>query len=238
MSQLRQFVTSSIGRKQIVALTGLLMIGFLIAHLAGNLLVFEGPEAFNHYSHSLITNPLIYVAEALLLVTFLTHMFFAARLTLDNRGARGPVGYAMVRSRGRPTRRTLASQTMLYSGLLAFCFLVLHLMTFKFNVDVARFQVAPVKYETVAGVAMRDLHLRVIEVFHEPAYIAWYCFSMVVLGLHLSHGAWSLVETFGIDHPRWTPGIILGGRLFAWAVAGGFASIPILVLLNVAGARR
>src|SRR5437867_350205 len=109
MSQARQFLASSIGKKQIVALTGLLLVGFLIAHLAGNLLVFEGPEAINAYSHKLLTNPLIYVAEAGLAALFLVHMGLALELTRENLAARGPVRYAMVRSRGRPSRRTFAS---------------------------------------------------------------------------------------------------------------------------------
>jgi succinate dehydrogenase / fumarate reductase cytochrome b subunit len=233
LGTVRRFGTSSIGKKQLLALTGLGLAGFLIAHLAGNLLIFRGPEAFNEYSHALVSNPLIYAAEAALAGLFVVHIALALKLTRENRAARGPERYAMVRSRGRPSRRSFASQTMVYSGLLAFAFLVLHLMTFKYNVDIAGLTVAPIAVRVHGGVEMRDLYARVIQVFHEPAYVGWYLFSMLVLGLHLSHGASSLFETLGLDHPRWTPAIRLGGRIFAWAIALGFASIPGLVILGV-----
>lgn len=225
MSWIKRFASSSIGKKQIVAVTGLGLVGFVIAHLAGNLLALlpDGEKAFNSYSHALISNPLIYVAEAGLLALFLVHIGLAIKLTLENRAARGPVRYAMIKSRGKPSRRSFASQTMILSGALLLVFTVLHLLTFKFGQH----------YETtVDGVVVRDLHRLVLEVFRSPGYVAWYVVCMIVLGLHLHHAIASVFETFGIDHPRWTPLINAGSKVVAWAIALGFIAIPVAIFLR------
>lgn len=219
MSWLFRYLNSSVGKKQVVALTGLGMVGFLVAHLAGNLLIFVGPEKFNEYSHALVTNPAIYLAEAGLVAIFLTHVAFTARLTLENAAAR-PVGYAVVRSRGGPSRRSLASQTMILSGSLVAVFIVLHLFTFKFGEH---------RDVTYGGVVMRDLYWLVVKAFKNPLYVAWYLLAMVVLGLHASHGIVSLFTTFGIENPSWERAIRWGGRGLAWAIALGFALIPLVV---------
>jgi succinate dehydrogenase / fumarate reductase cytochrome b subunit len=231
MSFLLRYVNSSIGKKQVVAATGLLLVGFLIAHLAGNLLVFRGPAAFNEYSETLTKNPLIYVAEAGLAAIFLVHIGATLSLTRANRDAR-PVGYAMVRSRGRPSRRTFASQWMILSGGLVAVFAVLHLMTFKFGPGLA----AGYKFVDPAGhgeAVMRDIYRLEIEVFHRPLYVLWYAFAMGVLGLHLHHAITSSFETFGLDHPRWTPLVGQASRALAWLIAVGFLMIPLLVLFDV-----
>ncbi len=189
MSWIARYASSSIGKKQIVAATGLGLVGFLVAHLAGNLLVLkdDGGQAFNGYSHFLITHPLLYLAEGGLVALFSVHMGLAAKLTLENRAARGPVGYAVVRSRGGASRRSLASQTMKLSGALVAVFTVLHLLTFKWGPHYT------IKYGD--GVLMRDLATLVVEVFRKPAYLAWYLVCMVVLGLHLHHAIASVFET-------------------------------------------
>jgi succinate dehydrogenase / fumarate reductase, cytochrome b subunit len=227
MSWFQRYLSTSVGKKQIVAVTGLGLVGFLLAHLAGNLLLFAGPQAFNEYSHKLISNPLIYVAELGLLTIFVVHIGFTVKLSLENRAARGPVGYAMVRTRGKPSRRSFASQTMLYSGALVLVFAVLHLMTFKFGAWY------DIKY---GDVVMRDLYKLTLDVFHKPLYVAWYLVAMVVLGAHLHHAIGSLFETFGLDHPRYTPTLLVLTRLFAWVIALGFASIPLIVFAWYRGA--
>jgi succinate dehydrogenase / fumarate reductase cytochrome b subunit len=221
-----RYARSSIGKKQILALSGIVWALFLIAHLAGNLLIWKGPrgEAFNQYSHALVTNPFIYVAEAGLAFFFAVHVGLAVRITIENRRARGPVPYAVFRSRGAPSRRTFASRSMILTGAVTLAFLVLHLITFKFGTH----------YETkVGGEEMRDLARLVFEKFREPGYVAWYAFAMVALGAHLQHALQSLFETFGLDHPNWTPLVRAGGFAFAWAIALGFLSIPVLVLAGV-----
>lgn len=228
MNWLKRFLSTSIGKKQIVAATGLGLVLFLIAHLAGNLLIFGGAEAFNRYSHGLISNPLIYVAEAGLLAIFLVHVGLTILLTLENRAARGPVGYAVVRSRGTPSRRSFASQWMILSGAVVLVFTVLHLVTFKFGAYYEARVPGPAGAEV-----LRDIYKLVVIKFHEPAYVGWYAVAMVVLGLHLQHAIASTFETFGLDHPRWTPLVLRGSKAFAWAIALGFGAIPVLVMLNV-----
>lgn len=218
MSQLTRFLTSSIGRKVVMAITGLALIGFLVAHLAGNLLVFVGPDAFNEYSHALISNPLVYVAEAGLLVLFVSHFLSGFSVTRQNRAAR-PVGYQRKRRAGHTSSKSLASTTMIASGLVLLVFVPVHLITFKFGAY----------YDTASTPPIRDLYRLVMEVFSDPLHVTWYVVAMVVVGFHLWHGFGSAFETVGIGQRasiRWA------GRALAVVVAGGFAIIPIVVLLS------
>lgn len=218
MSHLTRFLASSIGRKVVMAITGLALIGFLVAHLAGNLLVFVGPEAFNAYSHALISNPLVYVAEAGLLVLFVSHFVSGFSVTRQNRAAR-PVGYQITRRARHTSNKSLASTTMIASGLVLLVFVPLHLITFKFGAY----------YETATTPPVRDLHRLVLEVFRDPMYVTWYVVAMAVVGFHLWHGFGSAFETVGVGY---RPAIRWAGRALAVVVAGGFAIIPIVVLLS------
>lgn len=218
MSQLARLLASSIGRKILMAVTGLALIGFLVAHLAGNLLIFAGADAFNEYSHKLVSNPLIYVAEAGLLALFVSHFLAGFSVTRQNRAAR-PVAYALKRRAGHTSNKSLASSTMIVSGLLLLVFVPLHLWTFKFGAW----------YETASVPPSRDLHRLVVEVFTDPLHVAWYVVAMVVIGFHLWHGFGSAFETVGVGH---RPAIRWAGRMLAVVVMGGFAVIPIAVLLG------
>lgn len=217
-----RFLSSSIGNKLLIALTGLGLLLFLVAHLSGNLLFIVGPEAFNAYSHALISNPLIYVAEAGLLAIFVLHVFKTARLYLGAKRAR-PVPYARKEMAGRPSRKSFASSTMIFTGLIVLAFVVLHLRAFKFGAW----------YEATGGV--RDLYRLQLEIFSNPLYVAWYMFAMVVIGFHLWHGAASAAQSLGMDHPRYTPKILWIGRALAVLIAGGFFVLPLYTYLQ--GAR-
>jgi succinate dehydrogenase / fumarate reductase cytochrome b subunit len=220
MSQVARFLRSSIGRKVLMAVTGLGLITFLVAHLAGNLLVFVGPEAFNEYSHALVSNKLVYLAEAILLIAFVAHFVSGFGVTRQSRAAR-PVGYAVKRRAGHTSNKSLASTTMIVSGLVLLAFVPLHLYTFKFGAW----------YETGGDPATRDLYRLVVEVFQDPLHVAWYVVAMVVIGFHLWHGFGSGIETLGVGrHP-----VRLAGKILAVVLAGGFAIIP--VVLFVAGGR-
>jgi len=221
MSPLLRLLESSIGRKVVMAITGLAMIGFLVMHLAGNLLIFVGAEAFNEYSHKLISNPLVYVAEAGLLALFVSHFLAGFSVTRQSRAAR-PVAYAMKRNAGHTSNKSVASTTMILSGLLLLVFVPLHLWTFKFGAW----------YETTSGPAMRDLHRLVLEIFRDPLHVAWYEVAMFVIAFHLWHGFGSAIETLGVGS---RPTIRRIGRLVAVVVMGGFAAIPAAVLLGRVG---
>lgn len=196
---------SSIGRKAVVALAGLLLCGFLVSHLAGNLLLFAGAETFNAYAKALATNPLLLPAELILLAIFLTHVLVSLKLAWENRRAR-PAGYVMQKSKGG---RTWGSRTMALSGALVLVFLIVHLKTFKFT-------------DHSAG-----LYNVVMTAFQNRAYTLFYVVAMAAIGLHLSHGFQSAFQTFGVSHPRYQRYIKVAGRLFALGIAGGFAALPL-----------
>lgn len=210
--------STGILRKFLMALTGLGLCVFLVAHLAGNLLIFGGAEAFNTYSHKLVSNPFVLIPlEVGLLGLFLYHIYLAIRVTVTNRRAR-PHGYHEKKRAGHPSRKSLASSTMIFSGLLVLVFTVIHLKTFKYGPH----------YES-ATPGVRDLHRLVLEVFSNPFYVAWYVLCMILLGLHLAHGFSSAFQSLGVDHPRLTPKILALGKIFALVIAGGFLSLPVWV---------
>ncbi|MBI2569261.1 MAG: succinate dehydrogenase cytochrome b subunit [Candidatus Schekmanbacteria bacterium] len=207
---------TSVGKKILMGLTGLALIGFLCAHLAGNLLVFIGPGTFNEYSHKLTANPLIYVAELGLLAIFLGHLATGIALTLRNRAAR-PTPYHVKRSAGHTTRKSLASATMIVSGAIVLVFVPLHLWTFKFGKS----------YGAEGGV--RDLYRLVMEVFSSPGYVLWYLVAMVFVGFHLWHGFSSAFQSLGAEHPRWDPLLRSFGWFLSVLIAGGFIAVPVVI---------
>jgi len=214
------YFTSSIGRKQLMGLTGLGLSFFVFMHMAGNMLILVGANAYNAYGHALVSTKLIYVAEAGLIALFLGHIFLAIGLSYENRKAR-PQGYAMGTNGDKGV--CPASKTMAYQGLLILAFTISHLATFKYGTV----------YETVVhGVPMRDLHRLVVEIFHKPGYIGWYLVSLVALGAHLSHGVSSSFQSLGFNHPRYTCGIKTAGRIYAVVVAGGFIVQPLYVFFK------
>jgi len=211
--------SSSIGSKLLIALTGLGLFIFLVGHLSGNLLFLVGPAAFNEYGHTMVNNPLIYVIEAGLVAIFLLHIYKTVRLYAGAKTAR-PVGYARKEWAGGPSRKSWASTTMILSGIITFAFVILHLRAFKFGAW----------YEAQGGV--RDLYRLQLEIFSNPAYVAFYCVAMVLIGFHLWHGVASAAQSLGIDHPKYTPRILWIGRALAVLIAGGFFILPIYTYLQ------
>ncbi|MBI3549335.1 MAG: succinate dehydrogenase cytochrome b subunit [Elusimicrobia bacterium] len=210
MGWLFRTLNSSIGKKVQMALSGLLLCGFLVTHLAGNLFLYGGREMFNHYAKALEENPLLPAAEIGLLLLFLLHIATALRVTYGNKRAR-PVAYAKTACAGG---KTIGSATMVFSGLLLLAFLIVHVKTFRFAPD------------------RSDLYAMVMAAFQNKLYAGFYVAAMAALGLHLSHGFWSGFQTLGADHPKYTPWIKRLGLAFAAAVAFGFASIPIWASLR------
>lgn len=211
-------LSSSIGTKFLIALSGLALLVFLILHLSGNLLFIAGPAAFNEYSHTLVSNPLVYAAEAGLLLVFLVHVYKAIRMFVDNKAAR-PVGYVRKEWAGATSRKSVASSTMIATGVVTFAFVVLHLRKFKFGAW----------YETSDGI--RDLYRLQVEVFSNPFYVGFYMLCMALIGFHLWHGVSSAMQSLGVDHPRYTPRILWIGRALAVLIAGGFFVLPLYTYL-------
>jgi succinate dehydrogenase / fumarate reductase, cytochrome b subunit len=216
-----RYLSSAIGRKQFMGATGLVWSGFVLMHMFGNLLIVAGPNAYNKYGHAIVSNPLVVVAEALLLLTLLSHIGHGIKLTLENKGARVEK-YAMPTNGPKAAR--FQSKFMIFHGSLILVFILLHLYHFKFG---------PGEMDgyttTINGVQMRDLHRLVIETFHQPLYLVWYTFSMIIVGLHLSHGFYSAFASLGIYHPKFSPLLSKFGYVYAAIVALGFIAPPIYV---------
>jgi succinate dehydrogenase / fumarate reductase cytochrome b subunit len=212
-----QYFSSTIGSKQLMGLTGLGLCLFLLLHMAGNVLILVGPEAFNMYGHKIITNPLLYIAEVGLVAIFLVHVFKAAVVTLLNKSAR-PQKYAVRSNREKKT--SLASRTLGFQGIIILVFIILHLATFKYGAH----------YTTsYNGVEVRDLYRLVLEVFRKPGYVIWYTIALIILSLHLGHGFYSCFQSLGLNHPKYTPALKTMGYLYDFAVTAGFIILPVYV---------
>jgi succinate dehydrogenase / fumarate reductase cytochrome b subunit len=205
-----------------MSVTGFVWLGFVLTHMLGNLLIFAGADVYNAYGHAIVSNPLLFIAEGLLVLTLLIHIFTGVKLTLENKGAR-KTKYAMPTNGEKAAR--FQSKFMIFHGSLILVFIILHLITFKYGQH----------YETVVhGVTMRDLHKLIVEVFHNPIYVAWYCVALVALGFHLSHGFFSAFASLGFYNPKYGPLISKLGYVYAAGVSIGFISQPVYVYLFAA----
>ncbi len=199
------FFNSSLGKKLLVGSAGLLLCGFLVVHLAGNLFLFVGEGAFNHYAEKLAGNPLLPIAELGLLALFLLHIVVASKVRWENSQAR-PVSYEVYEEKGG---RTLGSKTMSYTAGIVLLFLIIHLKTFRFGDD------------------KDGLYRLVVDWFKNPLYSGFYVVAVLGLGLHLSHGIQSALQTLGVSHPKYKWYLKRAGYAFAVLVTIGFASMPL-----------
>lgn len=220
----RQAFSTSVGTKLLIALTGITLVGFLIFHLAGNLLLFWGPEKYNEHAHALISNPLVIPAELGLLAIFLLHVVKAIANFLKNRHAR-PEPYARKAWAGGPSRKSWASTSMILTGLVTLVFVPLHLVTFKYG-----------PYYAAAEAGVRDLYRLLIEVFQSPAYVAFYVVTMTLLGMHLRHGVSSSLQSLGLIPDRWTRAFLAAGFVVALLVGAGFVLVPVYVYFFIPSA--
>jgi succinate dehydrogenase / fumarate reductase cytochrome b subunit len=185
MSWVFDFVRSTIGRKLLMAASGLLLFGFVIAHLSGNLLIYQGPEAMNAYGEMLRKFPaLLWGMRLGLLAAVAVHVWASTTLTVANRAAR-PVGYREEAS----AASTYASRTMWWSGPLLAVFVIYHLL---------HFTTGNAHPEFVPG----DVYRNFVVGFQSPLASGFYIVAMLALGLHIRHGAWSMLQTVGLSHPR------------------------------------
>lgn len=211
---------NSVTKKQIMGISGLLLCGFVLSHMLGNFLLFVSPDAFNKYSYTLTSNPLIYLAELILGLIFLSHIFMAVKLVLENKKAR-PVEYHSRTKSGRGS--TFASSTMPISGAITLLFLVLHIINLKFGTH----------YDIeVGGIIMRDMYRTTVEYFQDPLHVLFYIVCVSTLGVHVSHGFWSAFQSLGLNHPKYMPKIKFASFAFGIIVAVGFSSFPIFCYLQ------
>ncbi|MFT4739994.1 MAG: succinate dehydrogenase / fumarate reductase cytochrome b subunit [Marivirga sp.] len=222
MSWLTDTLTSSIGRKLIMSLTGLFLIIFLLVHLAGNfqLLADDGGESFNAYAKFMTTNPIIKFTSYGLYAFIILHIVMSIVLVIKNRAAR-PVSYEKVKG---SANSTWSSRNMAILGTIILFFLVIHLRAFWYEMT---FGTLPLD-----EFGNKDLYLIVKEAFAQLWYVALYVACMIGLGFHLSHGFSSAFQTLGINHKKYTPFIKGLGIVYAIAIPAAYSLIPLYMFFN------
>ncbi len=217
--------TSSVGKKFIMAATGLAMFGFVVGHLAGNLQVFLGEESLNRYGaflHSL--GELLWVVRAALLAIIILHIWSAAQLTRENRAAR-PQPYAQQEL----VAASYASRTMLMSGLIILAFIIYHLLHYTVQVP----SINGTGYDFAAlkdGDGRRNVFAMVLLGFRNPIVSGFYIVAMALLCLHLSHGVSAMFQSLGWKNKAYAPVIDCFARAVSWLIFLGYISIPIAIL--------
>ncbi|HCS50392.1 succinate dehydrogenase cytochrome b subunit [Rubinisphaera sp.] len=222
MAWVTDAIKSSIGKKFLMACTGFLLCGFLVMHLIGNLLMYVGPDVYNNYAHTLHSQEmLIKVAEFGLLILFAIHIWLGFETNLENRESR-KTRYAVKKSK-IPERKIpyfLSPENyMLFTGVIVFIFLLIHLGDFTFNITMP---------DKLKG---REPYDKAIIIMRTPLSTISYIIGVLLLGWHLSHGVTSMFQTLGLKHPKYDPMIRAIGPVFAVIIAVGFASFPIYAWL-------
>jgi succinate dehydrogenase / fumarate reductase, cytochrome b subunit len=211
-----RFWDSSNGKKVVMAVTGVILFGFVLGHMVGNLQVYEGPEVFNNYARFLRLFPIaLWVVRLTLLTSVVFHITATVQLALRKKKAR-PVAY----SKKESIASTYSSRTMYWSGPIILAFVIYHLLQFTFGVvGIPDYQEANTYQNVVTG-------------FQQPVVSIFYIIAMILLCLHLRHGVWSALQTVGINHPRYTPILRFLATAVALLVAIGFISIPLSILIG------
>jgi succinate dehydrogenase / fumarate reductase cytochrome b subunit len=211
-----RFWNTTVGKKAVMAVSGVILAGFVLAHLLGNLQIFLGPDQFNGYARTLRHLPeLVWPTRVLLLVMVTLHIWSSLQLAVVKSEAR-PVGYVKQTAIGS----SYASRTMYLSGPVIAAFVVYHLMQFTFGMGGTPYHEF-------------DAYGNVIQGFRVPAVSIFYVIAMALLCLHLRHGLWSMFQSLGFSHPRHMLRIRRAASLLALFIFFGFISIPIAVMLKI-----
>jgi succinate dehydrogenase / fumarate reductase cytochrome b subunit len=224
MKWFTNFLSSTIGRKFLMALTGLFLILFLAVHLAGNLQLMkaDGGRAFNIYTQFMTSNLVIKTISYVNYATILLHIIWAIILTVRNRKARGPEGYAVSRNSSHWTSRNMG-----VLGTLILIFLIIHLRGFWYEMHWGE-----IPTENYDGVAVKNLYAVVDFAYQNVWFVIFYVASMAFLAFHLLHGFASAFQTLGLNHVKYNPVIKFIGVAFAIIVPALFALIPIYMYFN------
>jgi len=223
MSWLTSFLTSSLGKKVIMSLTGLFLISFLAIHLLGNLLLLadDGGDQFNLYAKFMTTNPLIKTVSYLLYASILLHSVQGIMIWLKNRAARGTQRYAVHVTRATNTNAS-AAKNMGWLGTIILVFILIHLYQFWLQMKLGVLD--PV---TIDGVTVKNLYAPVALAFSNIVYVIFYVACMIVIAFHLYHGFQSAFQTLGLNHRKWSPLVKMVGTFYSIVVPLGFAIIPL-----------
>jgi succinate dehydrogenase / fumarate reductase, cytochrome b subunit len=218
MSRSPGFLGSSIGRKVVMAVTGLILFGFVLGHMIGNLQVYLGPEALNHYGvllRQLLHGAGLWIVRAVMLTAVSLHIWAASSLTLESRRAR-PEGYREQKWK----ESTYASRTMRWGGVILLLFVIYHLLHLTTGTVHPSFIEGDIYHNFVAG-------------FQSVPASLFYIVAMLALGLHLRHGVWSMCQTLGVSHPRYIRIAHAAAWIFAALIVAGNISFPIAVLAGI-----
>jgi len=211
-----RFYESTIGKKAIMAVTGLVLFGFLIAHMLGNLQIFLGPVVMNHYAETLHGNPpLLWTARTILLISVVLHIWASIQLSAIKKEAR-PVAYVKRKNVGS----SWSSRSMMLTGPIIAAFVVFHLLHLTTGTIHSRFVELHAYENLVNGFLVVPFALTYIAV-------------MILIGYHLSHGIWSMFQSMGFNHPRYTPAIKKFAAIFSWILVAGFISVPLAILTGL-----
>jgi succinate dehydrogenase / fumarate reductase cytochrome b subunit len=224
VNPLTAFYRSSVGKKMVVALTGIILILFVIGHLLGNLQIFLGPDWINVYSqHLRDLGPLLWLIRGFLLVTVLLHIYFTILLAIENRRA-CPERYID----RKYVKATMASRHMVMSGLIVLAFIIYHLAHFTVRVTDRRFGL--LKADPLGHY---DVYSMMVYGFQNYYVSGFYVLGLFLLALHLSHGSSSFFQSLGLNDQKLTPRLALGGRIFAWLLFVGYTSIPVAIVVGL-----
>jgi succinate dehydrogenase / fumarate reductase cytochrome b subunit len=225
MSWVSKTLSSTLGRKLIMALTGLFLIIFLIGHVSGNALLFkdDGGQAFNEYAKFMTTNQFVQILSITTYVSIIAHVVYSILLTVRNNKAR-PIPYA---ERNASTNSSWSSRNMGILGTLILIFLVIHLQGFWYEMHWG-----DIPYVTYDGVEYKDLYSIVVFAFQELWFVILYVVSMIFLAFHLAHGFASAFQTLGLRHSKYTPAIKTLGLIFSIVVPALFAAMPIYLYFS------
>ncbi len=209
--------SDSIGRKVLMAISGLLMVLFVVGHLLGNLTIFFGQDGINAYAmHLHELAPVVWITRVVMLAAVLTHLFLSIQVTMENSAAK-PEKYA-VRTR---LRATFASETMIWTGVVIGAFIVFHLF---------HFTIRPGMTLGTDAMDRPDVFSMVVDGLSKTLTASAYVIAMVSLALHLSHGIQSSFQTLGVSNGRWMPRFGAAGKAAATAFLVGFGAIPVAIL--------
>jgi len=216
LMRVARFYESTIGKKAIMAVTGLILFGFLVVHMLGNLQVFIGREVMDHYAEALHGSPaLLWTVRTILLISVALHIWASIQLTRIKKDAR-PVSYVKRTNVGS----SWASRSMMLTGPIIAAFVVFHLLHLTTGTIHPQFVELHAYENLVSGFLVAPFAL---------VYIA----AMILIGFHLSHGTWSMFQSMGMSHPRYTPLIKKFASIFSWILVAGFISVPVAVLTGV-----
>lgn len=224
MNLLGSLFSSSIGRKFLMAATGLVLFGFVTGHLVGNLQIFLPPEKINHYGHMLESlGAGLWIVRLVLLACVVIHIWLAIQLTLENRAAR-PASYGV----DKVNRATLASRVMARTGIVVLAFLVFHIA--HYTVRAGHPEWSEHTYKLADGTMVRDVYKMVVEGFSHVGVSLFYIVAVGLLSYHLAHGISSMFQTFGLKNETWTRCLERFAVAYSWGYFLLNALIPLAVL--------